>query len=284
MTNRRKNENECYPSALTIAGSDSGGGAGIQADLRTFNAFGVFGCSAITAITSQNPAAVRRIDPIPPEGVSAQIDAVLEKISIRGVKSGMLFSPEIVEAVAAAVRRHRLLLVCDPVMVSTSGAALLREEAVRKMSTELLPEARWITPNLPEAELLLGRKIGSEAEAFRAAHELYDRFGAAIVLKGGHAAGAEAGDIVCREGKLYRLSSPRLVVPPHADHGTGCTFSAALAAAFALGTPWKQALCDAKEFVLGSLAENVRLGTDVYGMYPPRHDRKRTVRFEEVGE
>ena len=138
-------KNKIYPAALTIAGSDSGGGAGIQADLRTFNAFGVYGCTAITAVTSQNPKRVTRIDALPAEGVVSQIDTVLEAVAIRHAKSGMLFSAEIVSAVADAVKRHRIPLVVDPVMVSTSGSVLLENSAIEALKRELLPLAEWIT-------------------------------------------------------------------------------------------------------------------------------------------
>ena len=135
---------ELYPAAMTVAGSDSGGGAGIEADLRTFNAYGVYGCAALTAVTSQNPAEVRRIDAIPAEGVRCQIETVLDRIPVRAVKSGMLFNAAIVEAVAEVVKQRRLMLVCDPVMVSTSGAALLEKEAVAKVRELLLPVAASI--------------------------------------------------------------------------------------------------------------------------------------------
>lgn len=269
---QKKNDLNTYPVALTIAGSDSGGGAGIQADLRTFNALGVFGCSAITAITSQNPHTVNRVDGIPAAGVTAQIDTILEAINVKWCKSGMLFSAEIVEATAASIKRHNLYLVCDPVMVSTSGAKLLDTGAIDKIRTELLPLAKWITPNLSEAELLLETTITTIKEADIAAKKLYDKFGASILLKGGHAKSKRAGDVVCHEGKLWHLSSPRVAVPELTTHGTGCTLSAALTALFALDTGWKAALCDAKAFVLGSLQENVLIGKNLQAMYPPTED------------
>ncbi len=272
-----------YPTALTIAGSDSGGGAGIEADLRTFNAFGVYGCAAITAVTAQNPREVRRIDALPAAGVSAQIETVLDRIPVRFAKSGMLMNAEIVEAVAALVAERRIDLVCDPVMVSTSGAALLEKAAVDQVRAKLIPAAKWITPNIPEAELLLGRKL-PDAEACRAAAlECFERWGVSVLLKSGHApAGRYVTDFVCRGGTLYSLSSPR-VEAGDASHGTGCTLSAALAAAFALGMPWKQALCEAKAFVLGSLSEAVTIAPGIRAMYPPVEDRLTQVRLEKVG-
>ncbi len=275
-------KNKIYPAALTIAGSDSGGGAGIQADLRTFNAFGVYGCTAVTAVTSQNPKRVTRIDPVAAEGVSAQIDAVMDAVAIRHAKSGMLFSAEIVEAVADAVKRHKLPLVLDPVMVSTSGSVLLEQSAIEALKKELLPLAEWITPNLPEAELLLGRKLCSERDCLDAARECHEKWGASILLKSGHApAGKFADDFVCREGQLYRLRSRRL--PERGcSHGTGCTLSAAITAALALEMPWKNALCEAKAFVLGSMEEFVEIGRGVMAMYPPVEDRIDQVRLEKV--
>ncbi|MBS1369617.1 MAG: bifunctional hydroxymethylpyrimidine kinase/phosphomethylpyrimidine kinase [Lentisphaeria bacterium] len=275
-------KNEIYPSALTIAGSDSGGGAGIQADLRTFNAFGIYGCTAITALTSQNPRRVTRIDAVPAEGVAAQIDAVMEAIQVRWAKTGMLFSAGIVSAVAKAAKRHELQLVVDPVMVSTSGSVLLEESAIQALRDELLPLAAWITPNIPEAELLLGRKLKSEQDYLDAARECHEKWGASVLLKSGHApAGKFACDCVCRGGVLYRLTSRRL--PDRGQsHGTGCTLSAAMTAGFALDMPWKNALCEAKAFVLGSLAECVEIGDGVLAMYPPVEDRVDQVRLEKA--
>ena len=263
-----------YPVALTIAGSDSGGGAGVQADLRTFNALGVFGTSVITAVTSQNPAEVRRIDAIPAEGVAAQLGAVLDRLAVKCAKSGMLFSAPVVEAVAAVVSERRLSLVCDPVMVSTSGAPLLCDDAVDAVRRLLLPHAMWITPNIPEAELLTGRSITSRAECLAAARECADRWGVSVLLKTGHAdyGRGEAADFVVREGECFELVSPRLRLSGFTAHGTGCTLSAAMAAGFALGFPWDECIREAKAFVLGSLRENVRVGEGIDAMYPPSED------------
>lgn len=275
-------KNELYPVALTIAGSDSGGGAGIQADLRTFNAFGVYGCTAITALTSQNPKKVTRIDAIPAEGVACQIDTVLEAIRVRYAKTGMLFSAEIVSAAARCVKAHSLPLVVDPVMVSTSGSVLLREDAIDALKRDLFPLAGWITPNIPEAALLLGRKLKNEKEFADAALECYEKWGVSVLLKSGHASEMkQAADFVCRDGALYRLTSRRL--PDRGQsHGTGCTLSAALTAALALEMPWKNALCEAKAFVLGSLSEFVEIGPGVNAMYPPVDDLLEQVRLEKL--
>ena len=266
----KSNEREFYPAALTIAGSDSGGGAGIQADLRTFAAFGVFGCSAITAVTAQNPLEVKRVDAIPAAGVDAQIKAVLPAINIRAVKTGMLLNAEIIKAVVENLTGKNLALVVDPVMVSTSGARLLEEDAIAVLMDELLPLATWITPNIPEAELLLERKIKTHEDAINAAMEFGRRWDCSVILKAGHfdVTSGVAADIIYHEEKVYELSSPRLA-DCKASHGTGCTLSAALVAAMALDVPWKKALRMAKGFVYGSLDESISIGSKIEAMYPP---------------
>ena len=281
---KNKYENaDFYPAALTIAGSDSGGGAGIEADLRTFNAYGVFGCAAICAITSQNPLKVSRIDAMLPEAVEAQIDTVMEQIKIRYAKSGMLFSASIIKTLSRAVTRHELSLICDPVMVSTSGAELLEKDAVRALCDQLLPVAKWITPNLPEAELILGRKLDDQEKIMQGAVDLNRKFGVSVLLKGGHANGIDqATDYICRDGKLYRMSSPLAKVSKITAHGTGCTLSAAITAGLSLEFPWKQALTEAKAFVYGSLTESVHIGNIVDAMYPPTVDNIKKVLLEEI--
>lgn len=281
MMNKNNPKIELYPAAMTIAGSDSSGGAGIEADLRTFNAYGVYSCAALTAVTSQNPAEVRRIDPIPAPGVRCQIETVLDLIPVRAVKSGMLFNAEIVETVAETVKQHKLKLVCDPVMVSTSGTILLENDAIAKIRDLLLPEATWITPNLPEAEMLLGHDIETPKQFADAAKECFDRWGVSVLLKTGHAlSGKTVTDFVCKEGKIYTLSAPR-ISEEGASHGTGCTLSAAMAAGIALGMPWKQMLCEAKAFVTGSLRESVPLASNLKAMYPPVEDYLSMVRLEK---
>ena len=280
---KNKQQNEFYPVALTIAGSDSGGGAGIQADLRTFNAFGVYGCTAITAVTAQNPRRVARIDPIPADGVRAQIETVLDGIRVRTAKSGMPFNSGIVECVAACVRKARLVLVADPVMVSTSGARLLEEEAVAAVRELLIPEAAWITPNLPEMELLLGRRLRSDADCREAAARCGEKWGVNVLLKSGHATcqGGFATDFVWKSGQLYALTSPRLP-DSGASHGTGCTLSAALAAAAALGGPWEQALRGGEAVVYRSPQEGVVVGESLPAMYPPVEDSLKLISLEKL--
>ena len=274
MTEKKNKTIELYPTALTIAGSDSGGGAGIQADLRTFNAYGVFGCSAITAITAQNPLDITGVVNIPAAEVVRQIDTVRMEIPVKFAKSGMLPDADCIAAVADAVTKHKLELVCDPVMVATSGNVLQKKEALSVLKKELLPKAKWITPNIPEAEALLGKKIANPDAQRDAARELYEKFGCSVLLKGGHLnCRKTAQDCVCVKGEMYVLKSPAVELDSVAEsHGSGCTLSAALTAGFAMGMSWQNALLDAKAFVLGSLRETAQIGPDIFAMYPPTID------------
>ena len=276
-------ERKMFPVVLTIAGSDSGGGAGIQADLRTFSAFKVFGCSAITAVTSQNPDEVRRVDVLSPEAVRSQLETVLDAFVVRFAKTGMLGNREIIRCVAKIIAERNLFSVVDPVMVSTSGVRLLEESAVSEMKNELLPLAKWLTPNIPEAELLCNQKISSFADLPDAAMMIYRQYNCNVVLKGGHLADAEtACDIVCHAGELFCLSSPKIAVAGNTAHGTGCTFSSALSAALSRGKDWRQALAESKAFVYGSLAESVMLSHQHSQMYPPQKSYLDSVKIERL--
>jgi hydroxymethylpyrimidine kinase/phosphomethylpyrimidine kinase len=259
-----------HPSVLTIAGSDSGGGAGIQTDLRSFNAFKVYGCSVITAVTAQNPDAVRQVDVQSEKSVRAQLESVLEVIPVQFAKTGMLANREIVECTAELIEKHALQTVVDPVMVSTSGTRLLAETAISAVREKLFPLARWITPNIPEAELLCGRKLPEPDALAEAALQLYRKYGCNCLLKSGHALTSDkATDVICYEGQLFSLSSPIASVQGHTAHGTGCTLSAALAAGLASGKSWQEAVMTAKAFVYGSLCENIKLNDRLSQMYPP---------------
>ncbi len=242
------------PIALTIAGSDSSGGAGIQADLKTFSALGVYGASVITALTAQNTRGVRAIHAVLATFVTQQIDAVASDLEVRAVKTGMLNDAGVVRAVAAGVRRYNLHpLVADPVMVATSGDVLLQPDAVEAVLTELLPLAAVITPNLPEAAHLLGCPLAhDETEMEAQARALLALGPAAVLLKGGHGAGADAVDIlVQRDRAPLRLAMARIDTPN--THGTGCTLSAAIAARLASGDSMEAAVWEAKRFVHGAL-------------------------------
>lgn len=241
------------PVVLTIAGSDSGGGAGIQADLKTFNTWSVFGTSAITCITAQNPDAVTGIQAINRAIIAEQIRAVTRGFPVAAAKTGMLFSQSIIRTVAHSLRAAKIhFLVVDPVMIATSGARLLKEDAIEALIRELLPLATVITPNLPEAEVLAGMKIRSKADLAVAAERIARASGAACVVKGGHLSGHEVIDVLYDEGRIHTFTSKRFRA--RATHGTGCTFSAALTAGLALGLRLPSAVEKAKSFVGRALA------------------------------
>ena len=242
------------PVALTIAGSDSGGGAGIQADLKTFQALGVFGTSAITAITCQNPAGISAVQPVNPRIVAKQIKSVCEALPVRAAKTGMLYDAKIIRAVAGSVRYR---LVVDPVMVATSGARLLKPDAIRVLQTVLFPLATVVTPNLAEAEVLLGCQIRSLPELRAAARALADRFGVAFLVKGGHLTG-DAVDVLYVGNQLHEFATPH--VAGVKTHGTGCVFSAALTAHLALGCGLVEASGRAKIFVTRAIRDAVKIG------------------------
>ena len=273
---------DILPAVLTIAGSDSGGGAGIQADLRTFNFFNVYGCSAITAVTSQNPDEVRRVDVMPAESVRTQIGTVLDAFHCRFAKTGMLAGRKIIECVAKMAEKYDLQLIVDPVMVSTSGTKLLEENAVSAMQEHLLPLAEWITPNIPEAELICQCKLHSANDLAQAALQIYGKYKCNCLLKSGHAINSDmATDIVCFQGKLFSLSSPAVKISGNTAHGTGCTLSAAVAANLASGKNWQDALITAKAFVYGSLCENMKVNGKLRQMYPPRKNYLEQVVLKE---
>ena len=246
------------PVALTIAGSDSGGGAGIQADLKTFAALGVHGTSAITAVTAQNTVDVTDVVELAPRMVRAQIDAVVSDIGVDAAKTGMLSSAAIIEAVVDAIREHGLdKLVVDPVMVAKGGARLLREDAVDALRSHLIPLAAVVTPNLPEAEVLLQRPIRS-LEARRDAAEALLAMGArAVVIKGGHAEG-DAIDIFTDGSELLELSANR--IETSSTHGSGCAFSAAITAGLARGLEARAAVQEAKRFITSAIEMGLELG------------------------
>ena len=245
------------PVALTIAGSDSGGGAGIQADLKTFHAHRVFGTSAITCITAQNPDRVSAIQPIRPDIVAQQIARVCEAFPVGAAKTGMLFDAAIIKAVVGAVRVRNL--VVDPVMVATSGARLLKPSAVRELTSKLFPLARVITPNLAELEALAGRRIHTVAEMKAAASELASRYGVAVLAKGGHLPeGGAVVDVLVDGRSVREFRSPH--VRNAKPHGAGCTFSAAITANLALGYDLAESVARAKRFIARAIREPIHLG------------------------
>jgi hydroxymethylpyrimidine/phosphomethylpyrimidine kinase len=245
--------------ALTIAGSDSGGGAGIQADLKTFAAHGVYGLSAITAITAQNTLGVMAVHTVPSDVVIAQIEAVADDIGVDAVKTGMLATAAIVEAVVATIREINLPnVVVDPVMIAKGGSTLLDPDAVDAMKTELLPRARVITPNAAEAEALLGREVRNLDQARDAARRLVDLGPAAAIVKGGHLEGAESIDVLFDGRDVVELRAPRISTVH--THGTGCTFAAAVTAHLALGATLDDAARRAKTYVTEAIRRAPGLG------------------------
>ena len=253
----------CFCSCcLTVAGSDSGGNAGVQADLRTFHAYGIHGCSVLTALTAQNPNEIRSVHRIPAEFAAAQLDAVLGVYGITALKTGMLFSAPVIRTVADRLKgRPDIAKVIDPVMVATSGARLLKPDAVAALKSELLPVADLVTPNIPEAELLAKTTITDRLSLCDAAKRIFDEFGCTVLIKGGHA----LGDLALGEDTLYDGTGFRsFILPPIANpistHGTGCSLSAALAAELALGQDLDAAVAGAKKTVHAAIKNSYLVG------------------------
>jgi hydroxymethylpyrimidine/phosphomethylpyrimidine kinase len=246
-------------TALTIAGSDSGAGAGIQADLKTFAAHGVYGTTAITAVTAQNTLGVTCFEALPADLVTAQIEAVASDIGVDAAKTGMLANAAIVEAVAAAVEALDIpLLVVDPVMVAKSGDRLVDDEAVGAMRSELLRRAFVVTPNVPEAEALAGIRIRTDADRRDAARRIVQLGAAAVIVKGGHFASPDILDLLYDGRRFHEFRAPR--VAGNNTHGTGCTFAAALAARLALGATLEDAVPLAQEYVAGGIRHGLAIG------------------------
>lgn len=248
-------------AALTIAGSDSGGNAGIQADIRAFHTFGLHACTVVAALTAQNPFAVTAVQVPDTAFLEAQLDAVLPVYTLGAAKTGMLATKEVIETVAAKLARFPTLpLVADPVMVATSGARLIRDDAIDAVRQALLPRATVATPNLPEAEVLLGRSISSPEAMVEAARELAAQVRCAVLIKGGHAAQAEAVDILAMpSGTTIRYSAP-VIQNPLSTHGTGCSLSAAIAAAIAMGNALPDAVALGKAYVYESIRTALPVG------------------------
>jgi len=248
--------------ALSIAGSDSSAGAGIQADLKTFSALGIYGLTAVTCVVAEIPGKVSRIEPVSARIVREQIEVLAKNFQIGAIKTGLLCSAEIISAVAKAIRgmdrnfASRVPVVIDPVIVATSGDPLLEPAAIEAYEKELFPLASLITPNLNEAERLLGTEIKDRRSMHRAGKELEREYGTAILLKGGHLAGDAAADLLFIDGKVVEFSAP--FVRGVATHGTGCTYSAAITAGLASGLALEEAITQAKKFVTESIARHFR--------------------------
>ena len=256
-------------TCLTIAGSDSSGGAGIQADLKTMTVNGVYAMSVITALTAQNTQGVTGILDVSPEFIREQMDAIFTDIYPDAIKIGMVSSPEIVEAIAGSLEKYGAKnIVLDPVMVATSGAKLLKEEAMDSLIHRLIPLADVITPNIPEGEILAGMKIANEEDMKLAAEKISQKYDCAVLLKGGHSIN-DANDLLCRKGEFKWFRAERINNPN--THGTGCTLSSAIAANLAKGSDIDQAIAKAKEYLTGALRAGLDLGK---GSGPLMHNYK----------
>ncbi len=247
------------PVALTIAGSDSGAGAGIQADLKTFAALGAYGVTVLTAVTAQNTQGVRAVQEIDATVIAAQLDAVAEDFAIGAMKTGMLSSASIIATVAAGIQRYGLKpLVVDPVMVAKSGDRLLRKDAVEALQTRLLPLAQLVTPNLPEAEVLSGISIRTRDDRITAARRIIALGAQAVVVKGGHSDDDPVVDVLVDKDGVQEFSARRIATT--STHGTGCTFSAAITAALARGLDLRSAVGEARNYLSRALLDAPRLG------------------------
>ena len=258
------------PIAVTIAGSDSGGGAGIQADLKTFSALGVYGASVITALTAQNTKGVTAIHDVPPDFVTAQIDAVFSDLDVDAVKIGMLSQPAVIEAVASGLARYKQSkIVLDPVMIAASGDRLLAPQAIEVLRNVLMPRALLITPNLPEAAALLETAVAENESDMLAQGEKLLALGArAVLIKGGHGSGPESVDILIEPGATARFGAQR--INTRNTHGTGCTLSSAIAAGLAKGLSLAEAVRQAKVYVTAAIAASDRLAIG-HGHGPVHH-------------
>jgi hydroxymethylpyrimidine kinase/phosphomethylpyrimidine kinase len=254
ISNQTDQSPRTYHRVLTIAGSDSGGGAGIQADLKTFSALGCYGMSVITALTAQNTTGVTGIHPVPPDFVRQQMEAVLSDIGVNAVKIGMLFSLELIKTVADTLAEYQISnIVLDPVMIAQSGDKLLQDDAIEAISSHLLPMADILTPNLPEAEVLTGGAIKSRSERIKAAEKLSQTGCKAVLIKGGHLEGNHSNDhlYIAAENRTIELEGERILT--RNNHGTGCTLSSAIASMLARGNSLEEAVSLGKEYIHGAI-------------------------------
>ncbi|MGM0540523.1 MAG: bifunctional hydroxymethylpyrimidine kinase/phosphomethylpyrimidine kinase [Thermodesulfobacteriota bacterium] len=263
MSNAGEKKVRTYRRTLSIAGSDSGGGAGIQADLKTFSALGCYGMTVLTALTAQNTQGVRDIHPVPSSFVQAQLEAVLDDIGVDAVKIGMLFSAEVMQSVASVLTERNIKnIVLDPVMVAQSGDTLLEERAIEAMGQSLMPAADLITPNLPEAEVLLQQSIDGLEAMHQAVRELAAFGSRAVLLKGGHREGKESIDILYLRDEDRSVALSAEYISTVNNHGTGCTLSSAVAAHLACGLNMEEAVSRGKEYITQAIqaGANYRLG------------------------
>ncbi|SOC06048.1 hydroxymethylpyrimidine/phosphomethylpyrimidine kinase [Ureibacillus xyleni] len=264
---------------MTIAGSDSGGGAGIQADIKTFQELKVFGTSVITALTAQNTLGVEAIFPTTPDFVSQQMTAVFNDFDVKALKTGMLFSDEIIECVADKIQEMELQIVVDPVMIAKGGASLLQQEAVYALKTKLLPIATVLTPNIPEAEVITGMTMNTQSDIQHAAESILEKGVQCVVMKGGHLEDDEfaTDSVFLSNGTSFKMSSKRIATKH--THGTGCTFSAAMTAFLGKGLSLQEAILEAKKFVQLAIEHPLNLG---HGHGPTNHFAYQNHRNYEV--
>ncbi len=249
-----------YPITLTIAGSDSGGGAGIQADLKTFSALSTFGTTVLTCLTAQNPDGVSAIHELPPDFIKQQLNAVLNFFPVHACKTGMLFSEKIISTVSELLfDQKQMKIVVDPVMIATSGAKLLQDDAILAMKTKLIPLASVLTPNLDEASFLLERKIADYDDLEEGAKDLFQRFRVPILLKGGHLPHATEAIDILFDGKSSYVYKKKFIKTAN-THGTGCTYSSAIAAFLAKGLSLPEAVGSAKEFIQNAIEDSIQTG------------------------
>ena len=281
----KNDHQEFYPSALAVGGSDSGGGDGIQADLRTFNAAGVFGCSVITSVAAQNPHGTVMQEAVSPQLVKAQYEAVTSAIAVRVIKTGVLANAEIIAALCQALNKKSVPLITAPTMFTEAGAPLLNKKALQAMKEDFLLLADMILLNLPEAEYLLDSKLSSEADHLAAAEALAQRYQSNILLQ--TSAVSSTGKLTAAavlEKKTFLLSAPRVAdLSEFASHGYTGTFASAAAAMLAVGNSWRDAVKFALAYVCGSLNESAPIGKDIDAMYPPLEDYTPQVTMRSAG-
>ncbi|HXA08343.1 MAG TPA: bifunctional hydroxymethylpyrimidine kinase/phosphomethylpyrimidine kinase [Chthoniobacterales bacterium] len=262
------------PVALTVAGSDCSAGAGLQADLKTFSALGVFGVTAVTCVVAEVPGRVLRIEAVDAQNVRDQIELLLAHFPIAAIKTGLLFSPEIVETVATVLEQSAqgIPVIVDPVMIATSGDALLQPAAIEGYCSRLFPRATLVTPNMAEAAALTGRRVSNLEEMRVAGNELAQKFGTRFLLKGGHLGGAQATDLLFGGTAVAEFSAP--FVQGVSTHGTGCTYSAAIAARLALGDSLPEAIARAKEFVSRAIRDHFSWTNSSGEVHALNHERQ----------
>ncbi len=270
----KNTQEEFYPAALSIAASDPCGGSGIQADLRTFNAAGVYGCSVVTAVTAQHPKQMTACSAVDEKLVKAQLESVFSAIAVKAVKTGMLANDKIVKTVAEVLKKHSMPLIVDPMMIAGNGEKLLDASALAAVQKELLPLADLIVLNIPEAEYLTDRSLKNEKDYAECASSLAESYKCNILLKTAHAgSGGKVCDIAVLDKQPYLLAAPPITdLEEYTGHGSGCTLTSGITAMIAAGNNWRNALTAARAHLFGALSETAHIGKNLDAMYPPLED------------